>query len=107
MRSFEERVIDAIKQIPTGKVATYGQIAGLAGSPRAAITVGGILRRQTQNKDLPWQRVISREGRISIVNMEFPPELQAELLKAEGVAVALRGSAYFIDLQKYRWCVEI
>jgi len=103
MSGFNERVVQAIHQIPSGQVATYGQIAGLAGSPRAAIIVGEILRRQTDAADLPWQRVINREGRISIVNMEFPASLQAELLRAEGVEVTERDNAYFVDLKRFQW----
>ncbi len=103
MSAFHGRAIDAIRRIPRGTVATYGQIAGLAGSPRAAIIIGEILRRQTQSADLPWQRVINKEGRISIVNMQFPAALQAELLRSEGVDVREVNGAYHVDLTRFLW----
>lgn len=106
MSGFNQRVVAEILRIPKGKVATYGQIAGLAGSPRAAIIVGQILRHQTDSAQLPWQRVINRDGRISIVNMAFPANLQAELLRAEGVEVIERDSNYFIDLNRFQWRTE-
>jgi len=62
--SFKEQVIKKIKLIPTGKVATYGQVAALAGSPRAALMVGRILRYSSDVEQLPWQRVINSKGRI-------------------------------------------
>lgn len=106
MSAFNQKVIDWIKKIPAGRVATYGQIAALAGSPRAAIIVGEILRRQTQSADLPWQRVINREGRISIVNMEYPATLQAELLRAEGIEVTESAGSYLVDLKRFQWHSE-
>ncbi|MEX1052035.1 MAG: MGMT family protein [Patescibacteria group bacterium] len=101
MPTFEQRVIQAVRNIPQGRVATYGQVAALASSPRAARTVGVILRRSAEV--LPWQRVINREGRISISNIEFPAEIQAELLRQEGVAVDEKDGQYFIDLRRYLW----
>lgn len=101
--SFQTRVVRYIRQIPPGRVATYGQIAGLAGSPRAAIIVGEILRRQTHAHDLPWQRVINRQGRLSIVNIEFPAALQAELLRNEGVAVEEIAGTFQVDLARFQW----
>ncbi len=125
--TFKEQVIQKIKEIPSGKVATYGQIAALAGSPRAALMVGRILRHSSESEQLPWQRVINSKGRISIVNMEYPAELQAELLREEGVRVEMRagparnacmpacqeqrgsqgasmaGGSYYIDLAQFLW----
>lgn len=103
MSNFHTRVIESIRQIPVGKVATYGQIAGMAGSPRAAIIVGQILRQHTQTHSLPWQRVINRQGRISIVNIEFPAEIQAELLRNEGVTVTEQNGSFTIDLARFQW----
>lgn len=101
--SFRNQVVRQIKQIPRGKVATYGQIAALAGSPRAALMVGRILHQSSESKQLPWQRVINSKGRISIVNMAFPAELQAQLLRGEGVKVEERAGSYYIDLARYLW----
>lgn len=101
--SFKEQVIKKIKEIPSGKVATYGQIAALAGSPRAALMVGRILRYSSENEKLPWQRVINSKGRVSIVNMAYPAELQARLLQEEGVVVEKRIDSYYIDLNQFLW----
>ncbi len=99
--TFEQKVVAAIKSIPAGNVSTYGTVAALAGSPRAALAVGRILRQNSEKFQLPWQRVINSQGRISIVNMSYPAELQAELLRQEGVGVEKRGSAYWVDLQQF------
>lgn len=101
MAQFAKQVITIIRQIPRGNVATYGQVAALAGSPRAAIMVGQILQRSAD--DLPWQRVINAQGRISIINMAFPAEVQADLLRQEGVTVHEKNRSYWVDLTKYRW----
>ncbi|MCR4277915.1 MAG: MGMT family protein [Candidatus Berkelbacteria bacterium] len=101
--SFKEQVIKKIKEIPSGKVATYGQIAALAGSPRGALMVGRTLRYASENEKLPWQRVINSKGRISIVNMSYPAELQAQLLQEEGVVVEKRIDSYYINLSRFLW----
>lgn len=99
--SFKVNVIKIIKQIPYGRVTTYGTVATLAGSPRAAREVGYILHSQTQKYNLPWQRIINREGYISIrggdINMK---NLQKSLLKQEGVEVS---QDFMVDLEKYGW----
>lgn len=96
-----ERIAQVIRSVPRGQVASYGQIAGLAGSPRAARLVGQVLRRSAS--DLPWQRIVNKDGRISIVNMAFPAELQVELLRAEGVVVEKIDSSYQVNLVAYRF----
>ncbi len=101
--TFAAKVIEITNRIPRGKVATYGQIAGMAGSPRAAKTVGQILNRQSQTHNLPWQRVINRQGRISIATLEYPAQLQAELLGQDGVKVEERDGSFWVDLKKYLW----
>lgn len=101
--TFHDRVIAAIRTVPTGRVATYGQIAGIAGSPRAAIIVGEILRRNSRTHDLPWQRIINRHGELSIVNIEYPAELQAELLRSEGVEVVKENGIFRVNLAQFQW----
>jgi len=100
---FKEQVINLIKQIPRGRVATYGQIAALAGSPRAALMVGRILRYSSGTEQLPWQRVVNSKGRISIVNMDYPAELQAKLLEKDGVSVQEINRTFSVDLSRYLW----
>ncbi len=103
MSGFAERSLDFVRQIPKGKVATYGQIAALAGSPRAAITVGQILHNTTDITDLPWQRVINSKGYISTTCLEHPPAMQAALLESDGVTVENRSDFFVIDLKKHQW----
>lgn len=68
---------------------SYGQVAAAAGSPRAARQVGGILRASSLDK-LPWWRVINSQGYISIKgSFEATPQLQMQLLAAEGVVVSI------------------
>ena len=105
MKSFLDKVIDNINTIPRGKVASYGQIAAMSGSPRGAIIVGTILHRYSDKLNLPWQRVINSKGFISTTCLEHPQELQAELLKAEGVKVEIVKNGYKID-DKYFIRVE-
>ena len=102
MDSFKELVIQFICAIPEGKVATYGQIAALAGSPRAARQVGYILH-DSQGKDLPWQRVINANGGLSTYRLGHG-ELQKALLEAEGIRFNKDDR---INLDKYQWQPEI
>jgi len=103
--NFFDIVTSLVKKIPKGSVATYGQIAVLAGHPRSARIVGWVLH-QLEHEDLrvtPWHRVVNREGRISTTCEEHPPVEQAALLKKEGIIVKLKDGNYFIDLSKYLW----
>ncbi len=97
------RIYTQVRRIPKGKVATYGQIATLCGSPRGAQVVGWALRALKPGNRVPWQRVINAEGRISIENMDTPKSLQADLLRAEGVEVELRDGNFYVDLRKFGW----
>jgi methylated-DNA-protein-cysteine methyltransferase related protein len=100
---FKERVIELTLAIPRGKVTTYGTIATLAGIPRGARMVGGILHYAIDELDLPWQRVVNRIGFVSTKCLEHPRELQVVLLKQEGVEVS---SELVVDLKKYGWFGE-
>lgn len=96
-----ERVTRVVAHIPRGRVATYGQVAALCGSPRAARQVGWILHHTFRR--LPWQRVVNREGRISIMHPSLTPGDQAALLRKEGVRVTKHAGAFWVDLKKYLW----
>ncbi len=96
---FSESVIALIQQIPKGKVATYGQIAALAGSPRAARQVVRILHSSSKKHNLPWHRVINSEGKISLKENQGY-EIQKAHLIAEKVKFSLSNQ---IDLKKYQW----
>lgn len=98
-KSFYHRVVDAIQSIPKGKVATYGQIAGYAGSRRAARQVAYILHSSSEKHDLPWHRVVNSKGGISLKPGQGY-ELQKRRLEAEGVVFKEDGS---IDLKRFQW----
>ncbi|MFH1866936.1 MAG: MGMT family protein [Patescibacteria group bacterium] len=98
---FYKAVYKLVGEISCGRVATYGQVASLLGKPRAARLVGCALANCP--KDVPWQRVINKEGMISIENINAPKELQAELLKQEGIKVEKRNNNWWVDLNKYLW----
>ncbi len=99
--NFYQQVYQIVKKIPKGQVATYGQIAGLISTPRAAQVVGFALR--VLPADVPWQRVINSHGMISIENLNCPKSLQATLLKKEGVRITFQEGNYWVDLKKYQW----
>lgn len=101
--SFYQKIYQIVKKIPKGKVATYGQIAALAGSPRAARIVGYALHIIPENSNIPWQRVINRQGIISTTCHIHPPTLQRDILTSEGVAVKNNKGVFQIDLKKYLW----
>jgi methylated-DNA-protein-cysteine methyltransferase-like protein len=105
-RSFFEDVYAVVRRIPRGQVSTYGRVAEMAGRPRAARGAGYGLNALNDKRgdlayaDIPWQRVVNSQGRISIVNREHSANHQAELLRGEGVIVSddLR-----IDLERFLW----
>jgi len=94
-------IYQLVKHIPEGRVATYGQVAACLGKPRGARVVGWALN--TCPDGVPWQRVINRQGMLSIENLRASKELQAQLLKAEGVAVEFHDGNFWVDLKKYGW----
>lgn len=96
---FTTRVIAAIKNIPRGRVATYGQIAAFAGNPRASRRVVWILNAYSKNEKLPWHRVINGKGRISL-RPGHGYELQRSLLENEGITFGIGDT---IDLDRFLW----
>jgi methylated-DNA-protein-cysteine methyltransferase-like protein len=103
--AFKARVIKIIAGIPYGRVMSYGQVAAVAGSPRAARQVGGILRHYDGDDGLPWWRVVNNAGHISIKgNFIATPSRQKQLLEAEGVLVSRE---YSLDMEKYRFRSKI
>ncbi|MEN6312463.1 MAG: MGMT family protein [Acidobacteriota bacterium] len=96
---FEDRIKAMILAIPRGKVATYAQLAALAGNHRAARQVARVLHSSSRKDRLPWHRVINSRGGISLGRGRGFEE-QKRLLKAEGVSVDRAGR---IDLAEFRW----
>jgi methylated-DNA-protein-cysteine methyltransferase-like protein len=97
--SFFEKARNAIKLIPRGKVATYGQIAILAGNERAARQIGWLLHSTSEKDHLPWHRVINAKGFISL-KPGYGYEEQRELLQHEGVKFDEDDR---INLEVYLW----
>lgn len=98
MTNFTKRVIDLIRQIPRGKVSTYGNIAKLAGNNRASRQISRILNSSSQKYDLPWHRVINSQGKISL-KLGDGFEMQKAMLESEEIVVTKDR----IDLSKYLW----
>lgn len=104
---FFEQVYKVVRCIPPGKVSSYGRISAMLGHPNAARAVGyalSALRRPNEggytSANVPWQRVVNSQGRISIRHREQTANRQAEMLRAEGVMVDENGS---IDLAVHLW----
>jgi methylated-DNA-protein-cysteine methyltransferase-like protein len=98
-----ERIYAAVRRVPRGRVATYGQIAELAGLPGGARQVGYALHALRDHHDVPWQRVVNARGSVSARSIPGPEEMQRALLEDEGVEFGLGGR---IDLGRYRWRVR-
>jgi len=96
---FTERVIRVIRAVPRGRVATYGQVAALAGGPTGARQVARILHSLSGPKALPWHRIINAGGRISLPRGAGLEE-QRKRLRSEGVTVGAAGN---VDLSRWRW----
>ncbi|RXI96387.1 MGMT family protein [Anaerobacillus alkaliphilus] len=99
MTPFTKQVIEIIQIIPKSKVMTYGQIARLAGSPRAARQVVRVLHSMSKKYNLPWHRVVNAKGEIAIKDDESYHE-QLMSLEYEGIEVGIHGK---VDLSKYQW----
>jgi methylated-DNA-protein-cysteine methyltransferase-like protein len=93
------RIVRTLKRIPRGRVATYGQIATLAGNPRAARQVVRALHTSSSKESLPWFRVINSRGLISLPHGAGFEEQRARL-EAEGVVCDPDGR---VDLSVYQW----
>ena len=94
---FDRAVYALVRQIPRGRVATYGQLAALLGHPRAARAVGYAMKRCPLG--IPWQRVLNAHGGISLRANVGGMVTQRILLEHEGVPFR-RGS---VNLGRYRW----
>lgn len=100
--TFDESVYAAVRRIPRGRVATYGQIALLCGNPRASRAVGWALRRNpSPGTEIPCHRVVNREGRLAPAFAFGGPRAQRDLLETEGVPFLADGR---VDLAHCVWC---
>ncbi|HSM35706.1 MAG TPA: MGMT family protein [Longimicrobiales bacterium] len=94
-------VYATVRRIPPGRVATYGQVAALAGRPGAARQIGFALAALASDSGVPWHRVVNARGEISARRSGAAFErIQADLLRREGIVFDEAGR---IDLARYRW----
>ena len=98
-KSSFEQIYDIVKQIPYGQVATYGQVAALAGNKRWARVVGYALHVNPDPEHIPCYRVVNRFGEVSMAFAFGGENKQIELLEHEGIK--LDGNR--VDLKKYQW----
>jgi methylated-DNA-protein-cysteine methyltransferase-like protein len=99
--SFTSRVYDLVRRVPRGHIISYGGVAALLGHPRAARGVGGALSAlDDDDPDVPWWRVVNRNGEISIKDGLHGARLQKQLLRAEGVKFDRSGR---IDWKRFGW----
>lgn len=98
---FRERVYAVVRQIPEGRVMTYGQIAALCGHPRAARIVGGVAHYG--DPSLPWQRVVNKKGGLAA---GYPGGVvgHKEHLEAEGVEVS---DDFTVDIARLQWYPDL
>lgn len=95
-----EKIYEVVKRIPKGKVATYGQVALLAGNPRWSRVVGYALHANPQPGIIPCHRVVNRFGEVSPAFAFGGENEQIRLLTDEGVAFEIDGR---VNLKKYQW----
>jgi methylated-DNA-protein-cysteine methyltransferase-like protein len=96
--TLRERICEIARRIPYARVATYGDLARMAGAPRSAREAGRAMASLPPDTDVPWWRVVNRYGGIS--QRAHGAEEQARRLGAEGIRPGTDGA---IDLERYRW----
>lgn len=100
MQNTFQRIYAVVKQIPKGCVATYGQVASLAGNPRWARVVGYALHVNPEPGTIPCHRVVNRLGETSSAFAFGGEDMQRKLLEGEGVRFTADGR---VDLERYLW----
>ena len=96
-----QRVYAVVRRIPKGQVATYGQVAALAGLPGHARLVGYAMHALPSHTKVPWHRVINAKGEVSRRSTPASEGEQRYRLECEGLCFNARGK---IDLEEARWC---
>ena len=97
-----KRIYEAVKRIPKGRVATYGQVAELAGDKNMARAVGNALHRNPDPENIPCYRVVNAKGELAGAFAFGGEDVQAKLLETDGIPV-IDGK---VDLEQYGICVE-
>lgn len=98
--SFFERVYEVVRQIPYGKVTSYGAIAKTIGSPQSSRMVGYAMNASHNMEDVPAHRVVNRNGMLTGKHHFDGTNLMQQLLEAEGIKV---GDNKIVDFQKHFW----
>jgi len=98
--SFYDKIYEQVKKIPAGRVATYGQIACLCGSPKASRAVGYALHFNPEPESIPCFRVVNRFGGCAEAFAFGGKAVQAARLEEDGIEV---GKDFTVDLDKYLW----
>ncbi|MBX3287788.1 MAG: MGMT family protein [Acidobacteria bacterium] len=101
-KKYRERVYAIVRQIPRGRVMTYGQIAQILGQGYTPRTVGYVMHG-ADTDNVPWQRVINSQGKCSTGKMTIPANLQQTMLEQEGIVFDAKERC---DLSKYLWFPE-
>lgn len=99
MNSTYEKIYEVVKRIPYGSVATYGQVATIAGNPRWSRVVGYALHVNPDPDNIPCFRVVNRFGEPSKAFAFGGMNMQIQMLEAEGIVIK-NGR---VDLEKYQW----
>jgi len=99
LASFTQKALDIIRNIPEGRVLTYGRAAALAGKPNGARQISRLLHSMSQKHDLPWHRVVNSKGKISLRPSQGY-ELQKALLESEGISFSKQDT---LDFKSYLW----
>jgi methylated-DNA-protein-cysteine methyltransferase-like protein len=97
---FRDSVLKIVASVPKGKLVSYGQVAMMAGHPRAARQVGWVLHGLPRGSKIPWQRVVNTNGYVPSKGREFEAMEQIARLRGEGIEVGDDGA---MDLELYRW----
>jgi methylated-DNA-protein-cysteine methyltransferase-like protein len=103
IKTSTQQAVNIIRNIPEGRVLTYGVVAALAGKPRGARQISRILHSMSKKYDLPWHRIVNSKGKISL-KQSRGYELQKALLESEGIKFSKTDT---IDLKLYSWNISI
>ena len=99
MKDFTNEIYKVVKQIPDGYVATYGQIAKLAGYPKAARAVGNALHKNPDPIGMPCYKIVNGKGQLAEKYGYGGKKKQKQFLQRDGIEVV----NYTVDLNKYQW----
>lgn len=102
MSNFNERVYEVVRQIPKGKVTTYGAVARAMGAPRCSRQVGWALHSNPAFGEIPCHRVLFRDGSLTDGFAFGGRDIQRQLLENDGVAVS---DDFKVDLKTYGWSI--